>query len=61
MISQKSCASLILSSCGSAFAALRISVALMAAIYSFQLVTQAGGFRRADSTFNLQSSAFSPA
>jgi hypothetical protein len=29
MISQKSCASLILSSCGSAFAALRISVALM--------------------------------
>jgi hypothetical protein len=30
MISQKSCASLILSSCGSAFAALRISLALMA-------------------------------
>jgi len=41
-ISQKSCASLILSACGSAFAALRISLALMPIIYRIGSFTQAG-------------------
>ena len=41
-MSQKSCASLILSACGSAFAALRISLALMPIIYRIGSFAQAG-------------------
>jgi|SRR5665213_2468269 len=39
----------------------RIPVALMAAIYSFDLFVQAEFFRRADSSFVIQHSTFSPA
>src|ERR1035437_6036610 len=53
-------ASSIRSSSGRVLAASNNSVALMAAIYSFQFVTQARFFARANSAFSIQHSSFPP-
>src|ERR1035437_9715062 len=59
--SQTFSATLYCSSSGNCSICSRISVALMAAIYSFQFVTQARFFARANSSFIIHPSSFSPA